>query len=262
MLGFGLLIGLAFPFVVVLLGVPRDIAVRPRFFAVTLIAGIVVAQVSHLLARTVGCEAAGLLVVSNGVVEVATVNTASADANCPASRIPLEPAVRTAPPTVLHVSADVVVSGSPVDFIPSPKSRQSDPDRDTMNTTAPPEPSGGDSFQLNPGAPYMTLAAGQSAVSVVSQRFSCVPDVGGGAACENNAVSFAVKVRAGGLPSQLDLRPSKLLTCSDTTRPGRSEGVRDLLQLHEFSHRVQTPEHVLTYSDAVIIKDATENAAS
>ena len=31
MLGFGLLIGLAFPFVVVLLGVPRDIALRPGF---------------------------------------------------------------------------------------------------------------------------------------------------------------------------------------------------------------------------------------
>jgi hypothetical protein len=31
MLGFGLLIGLAFSFVVVLLGVPRDIAFRPGF---------------------------------------------------------------------------------------------------------------------------------------------------------------------------------------------------------------------------------------
>jgi hypothetical protein len=78
-------------------------------------------------------------------------------------------------------------------------------------------------------------------VSVVSQRFSCVPDVGGRAACENNDVSLAVKICARGLPSQLDLRPSKLLTCSDTTRPGRNEGVRDLLQLHEFSHHVQTP---------------------
>jgi two-component system cell cycle response regulator len=53
MLGFGLLIGLAFPFVVVLLGVPRDIALRPSFFASTLIAGLMVAEVNHLLARTV-----------------------------------------------------------------------------------------------------------------------------------------------------------------------------------------------------------------
>lgn len=53
MLGFGLLIGLAFPFVVVLLGVPRDIALRPSFFAATLIAGLVVAEVNHLLAHAV-----------------------------------------------------------------------------------------------------------------------------------------------------------------------------------------------------------------
>ncbi|HEX7463204.1 MAG TPA: hypothetical protein VF317_13625 [Dermatophilaceae bacterium] len=53
MLGFGLLIGLAFPFVVVLLGVPRDIALRPSFFTATLVAGLVVAEVNHLLARTV-----------------------------------------------------------------------------------------------------------------------------------------------------------------------------------------------------------------
>jgi two-component system, cell cycle response regulator len=53
MLGFGLLIGLAFPFVVVLLGVPRDIALRPGFFAATLIAGLVVAEVNHLLAWAV-----------------------------------------------------------------------------------------------------------------------------------------------------------------------------------------------------------------
>jgi two-component system cell cycle response regulator len=35
MLGFGLLIGLVFPFVVVLLGLPRDIALRPSFFVAT-----------------------------------------------------------------------------------------------------------------------------------------------------------------------------------------------------------------------------------
>ena len=53
MLGFGLLIGVAFPFVMVLLGVPRDIALRPTFFAATLIAGLMVAEVNHLLARAV-----------------------------------------------------------------------------------------------------------------------------------------------------------------------------------------------------------------
>lgn len=53
MLGFGLLIGIAFPFVVVLLGVPRDIALRPTFFAATLMAGLVVAEANHLFARAV-----------------------------------------------------------------------------------------------------------------------------------------------------------------------------------------------------------------
>jgi hypothetical protein len=53
MLGFGLLIGLLFPFVVVLLGVPRDIALGPSYSVATLIAGLAVAEVNHLLARTV-----------------------------------------------------------------------------------------------------------------------------------------------------------------------------------------------------------------
>jgi HAMP domain-containing protein len=53
MIGFGLLIGLMFPFVVVLLGVPPNIALRPSFFAATLIAGLVVAEVNHTLARAV-----------------------------------------------------------------------------------------------------------------------------------------------------------------------------------------------------------------
>ena len=53
MLGFGLLIGLMFPFVAVLLGVARDIALRPSFFIATLIAGLVVAEDNHLLARDV-----------------------------------------------------------------------------------------------------------------------------------------------------------------------------------------------------------------
>ena len=215
MLGFGLLIGLAFPFVVVLLGVPRDIALRPSFFIATLIAGFVVAEVNHLLARAVvgvrlrslvggmrrveeslvdasyrgdwagcdpttctvpvdstdelgevaaafnrlvsglstshrvsdgikslsralaahlelgelaettlrelsirtGCDAAGLLVVSNGRVEVAG-SSGIRDAERLASVETVLTALRTAQPTVLHLSADVVVSGSLVDFIP------------------------------------------------------------------------------------------------------------------------------------------------
>ena len=215
MLGFGLLIGMAFPFVVVLLGVPGDIALRPVFFAATLIAGLVVAEVNHLLARAVvgvrlrslvggmqrvegslldatysgdwagcepasctvpvdstdelgevatsfnrlvaglsnshrvsdgitslskafaaylelgalaeetlkelairtGCDAAGLLVVNNGRVKVAgssgirhadQLTTAESVLNC----------LKTAAPTVLHLSDDVVLSGTLIDFIP------------------------------------------------------------------------------------------------------------------------------------------------
>jgi hypothetical protein len=51
-----------------------------------------------------------------------------------------------------------------------------------------------------PSPGVLTKAAGQSAVSVVTQRFSCVPDVGGRAACENNDVSLAVKICARDLP--------------------------------------------------------------
>ncbi|HZW45873.1 MAG TPA: GGDEF domain-containing protein [Dermatophilaceae bacterium] len=215
MLGFGLLIGLAFPFVVVLLGVPRDVALRPGFFAATLIAGLVVAEVNHLLARAVvgvrlrslasgmqrvegslvaasesgdwvgcdptacmvpvdstdelgevaasfnrlvaglsnshrvsdgikslskalaahlelgtlaeamlselsirtGCDAAGLLVVSNGRVDVAG-SHGIRDAERLASDQTVLAALRTAQPAVLRLPADVVVSGSLVDFIP------------------------------------------------------------------------------------------------------------------------------------------------
>ena len=215
MLGFGLLIGLAFPFVVVLLGVPRDIALRPSFFAATLIAGLVVAEVTHLLAHAVvgvrlrslaggmqrveeslleafasgdwtgcdpnacmvpvdstdelgqvaasfnrlvaglstshqvsdgikslskalaahlelgalaeatlgelsmrtGCDAAGVLVVSNGRVEVAGSSGIRHSEQLASAQTVLT-ALRTAQPTVLHLPADVVVSGSLVDFIP------------------------------------------------------------------------------------------------------------------------------------------------
>ena len=215
MLGFGLLIGLAFPFVVVLLGVPRDIALRPSFFTATLVAGLVVAEVNHLLARTVvgvrlrslvggmqrvegslvdasrsgdwagcdpaactvpvdstdelgevaasfnrlvtglsnshqvsdgikslsrafaahlelgalaeatlgelsirtACDAACLLVVNNGRVEVAG-SSGVRDAEQLVAGETVLTALRTARPTVLHLSADVMVSGSLVDFTP------------------------------------------------------------------------------------------------------------------------------------------------
>jgi diguanylate cyclase (GGDEF)-like protein len=53
MTAFGLLIGISFPFVVVLLGVPVEIAIRPAFFAATLLAGLAVALVNSMLAQTV-----------------------------------------------------------------------------------------------------------------------------------------------------------------------------------------------------------------
>lgn len=53
MSAFGLVIGVAFPFVCVLLGVPEGIAMKPQFFAATLMAGIVVAEVNRMLAQRV-----------------------------------------------------------------------------------------------------------------------------------------------------------------------------------------------------------------
>jgi diguanylate cyclase (GGDEF)-like protein len=215
MLGFGLLIGVAFPFVVIALGVPRDVALRPAFFAATLVAGLMLAEFNHLLARTVvgvrlrslasgmqrveeslgnasdtgdwagcdpstcsvpvdstdelgevaasfnhlvaglstsnqvsdgikslskalaahlelgalaegmllelsirtGCDAAGLLVVNNGRVEVAGAHGIR-DAEQLVSAETVLTALRTAQRSVLHLPADVVVSGSLVDFIP------------------------------------------------------------------------------------------------------------------------------------------------
>ncbi len=215
MLGFGMLIGLLFPGVVVLLGVPRPIALRPEFFAATLAAGVVVAEVNHLLARAVvgvrlrslaagmqrvdgllvrasdtgdwagcdpqacsvpvdstdelgevaasfnalvsglsnsrrvadgitglsktlaahleldalaravlrelsirtGCDAAALLVVTNGRVDVAGSFGVRDVGQLTGSEAVLT-ALRTAEPTVLHLPADVEVSGSLLDFIP------------------------------------------------------------------------------------------------------------------------------------------------
>ncbi len=53
MVGFGLLIGLLFPWVVTAAGVPRDLALRPAFFLLTLVAGLAVGGVGYALARTV-----------------------------------------------------------------------------------------------------------------------------------------------------------------------------------------------------------------
>jgi hypothetical protein len=58
-------------------------------------------------------------------------------------------------------------------------------------------------------------------MSVVSQRFSRILDTRSTAARENNAVSFGGAIGAHGHLSQLDLRPCKPLTCSDTTRLGQ-----------------------------------------
>jgi diguanylate cyclase (GGDEF)-like protein len=69
------------------------------------------------LSTGTGCDAAGLLVVSNGRVVVAGSNGLR-DADQLASVQTVLTALRTAQPTVLHLPADVVVSGSLLDFIP------------------------------------------------------------------------------------------------------------------------------------------------
>lgn len=53
MIGFGMLIGVFFPFFIVLTGVPPQMAIRPWFFAVCISAGIVVGAVNIVLARVI-----------------------------------------------------------------------------------------------------------------------------------------------------------------------------------------------------------------
>lgn len=53
MAGLGVLIGVVFPFVVIPLGVPGAVSLRPGFFAATLSAGLLVGTVNFLLARAV-----------------------------------------------------------------------------------------------------------------------------------------------------------------------------------------------------------------
>jgi diguanylate cyclase (GGDEF)-like protein len=53
MIGFGLIIGVVFPFAVIPLGVPSDVAIRPLFFAATIIAGLLVGLVNTALVQMV-----------------------------------------------------------------------------------------------------------------------------------------------------------------------------------------------------------------
>ncbi len=53
MLGLGLAVGVVFPFALPPLGIPRDLTLRPTFFAATLAAGLLLAAMNHQLARRV-----------------------------------------------------------------------------------------------------------------------------------------------------------------------------------------------------------------
>ena len=74
MAAFGILIGIAFPYVCVLLGVSSSIALRPSFFGATLIAGIVVAEVNCLLAQSVVGVRVRVLAAGMGRVETALID--------------------------------------------------------------------------------------------------------------------------------------------------------------------------------------------
>jgi hypothetical protein len=82
------------------------------------------------------------------------------------------------------------------------------------------------------------IGGGPSAMSIVSQRFSRIPEAGGTASRENIVVSLGGAIGARGLPSQLDLRPCKPLTCTDAGRAGPNDRLRGLLRLTECSHYV------------------------
>lgn len=53
MVGFGLVVGVGFPFGLVMIGVPAHIALRANFFAATVAAGLIVGGVNFFLARSV-----------------------------------------------------------------------------------------------------------------------------------------------------------------------------------------------------------------
>lgn len=52
-MAFGLIIGVVFPFVVVVLGVPKDVAIRPGFFAATILAGLLTGAINTALVQVV-----------------------------------------------------------------------------------------------------------------------------------------------------------------------------------------------------------------
>ena len=71
MMGFGLLIGVVFPFAVVPLGVPHDVAIRPAFFAATILAGLLVGAINTALVQMVVGIRLRALAASMRRVEVA-----------------------------------------------------------------------------------------------------------------------------------------------------------------------------------------------
>lgn len=94
MMGFGLTIGVVFPFAVVLLGVPEEDVLRPAFFAATILAGLLVGVINTTLVQlVVGVRlqalAAGMRRVETSMREATeTGNWASCDpASC---RVPVD----------------------------------------------------------------------------------------------------------------------------------------------------------------------------
>ena len=80
MLALGVVIGLAFPFVMILLGVPGRLTLKPRFFVACVLAGIVLAAANHLLARwVVGVRVAQLSRQMRYVADVIAEATYSGD---------------------------------------------------------------------------------------------------------------------------------------------------------------------------------------
>lgn len=71
MMGFGLLIGVVFPFAVVLLGVPSEDVIRPSFFAATVLAGLLVGAINTALVQAVVGVRLRALAASMRRVEVA-----------------------------------------------------------------------------------------------------------------------------------------------------------------------------------------------
>lgn len=53
MMGFGLLMGVVFPFFVIVFGVPSDLVLTPMFFGATIAAGLLVGAINQLLSRAV-----------------------------------------------------------------------------------------------------------------------------------------------------------------------------------------------------------------